>query len=37
MERIYIIEDDENIMNLLKIALEGFGQDEGRKAGPGNL
>ena len=25
MERIYIIEDDENIMNLLKIALEGFG------------
>ena len=25
MERIYIIEDDENIRNLLKIALEGFG------------
>lgn len=30
MERIYIIEDDENIRNLLKIALEGFGyQSEG--------
>ena len=27
MERIYIIEDDENIRNLLKIALEGFGYD----------
>ncbi len=25
MEKIYIIEDDENIRNLLKIALEGFG------------
>lgn len=25
MKRIYIIEDDENIRNLLKIALEGFG------------
>ena len=49
MERIYIIEDDENIMNLLKIALEGFGYaaegfetaeeglDEGGKARPGNL
>lgn len=30
MERIYIIEDDENIRNLLTIALEGFGyQSEG--------
>lgn len=27
MERIYIIEDDENIRNLLKIALEGFGYE----------
>ena len=40
MERIYIIEDDENIRNLLKIALEGFGYAaEGlrpqRKAWPG--
>ena len=25
MDRIYIIEDDENIRNLLQIALEGFG------------
>ncbi len=25
MERIYVIEDDENIRNLLKVALEGFG------------
>ena len=25
MDKIYIIEDDENIRNLLKIALEGFG------------
>ena len=27
MDRIYIIEDDENIRNLLKIALEGFGYE----------
>ena len=27
MERIYVIEDDENIRNLLKIALEGFGYE----------
>ena len=27
MDRIYIIEDDDNIRNLLKIALEGFGYD----------
>ena len=27
MEKIYIIEDDENIRNLLKIALEGFGYE----------
>lgn len=27
MQRIYIIEDDENIRNLLKIALEGFGYE----------
>ena len=27
MERIYIIEDDENIRNLLQIALEGFGYE----------
>lgn len=27
MERIYIIEDDENIRNLLSIALEGFGYE----------
>lgn len=27
MERIYIIEDDENIRDLLKIALEGFGYE----------
>ncbi|MDO5551231.1 MAG: response regulator transcription factor [Lachnospiraceae bacterium] len=27
MERIYIIEDDDNIQNLLKIALEGFGYE----------
>ena len=32
MERIYIIEDDENIMNLLKIALEGFGYAADRKS-----
>ncbi len=32
MEKIYIIEDDENIRNLLKIALEGFGfEAEGLK------
>ena len=27
MDKIYIIEDDENIRNLLKIALEGFGYE----------
>lgn len=27
MERIYVIEDDDNIRNLLKIALEGFGYE----------
>ena len=27
MERIYVIEDDENIRNLLKVALEGFGYE----------
>ena len=27
MDRIYIIEDDDNIRNLLKIALDGFGYD----------
>ena len=27
VERIYVIEDDENIRNLLKIALEGFGYE----------
>ena len=40
MERIYIIEDDENIMNLLKIALEALdmrlkGLKPRRKAWPG--
>ena len=38
MEKIYIIEDDENIRNLLKIALEGFGFEgwsvSGRNARP---
>ena len=29
MEKIYIIEDDENIRNLLKIALEGFSFEAG--------
>lgn len=27
MDRIYVIEDDENIRNLLTIALEGFGYE----------
>ena len=27
MDRIYVIEDDENIRNLLKVALEGFGYE----------
>ena len=27
MDKIYIVEDDENIRNLLKIALEGFGYE----------
>ena len=40
MERIYIIEDDENIINLLKIALEGLdmrrkGLKPRRRAWPG--
>lgn len=27
MERIYVIEDDDNIRDLIKIALEGFGYE----------
>lgn len=38
MDRIYIIEDDENIRNLLKIALEGFGYEaEGFETGEEGL
>ena len=27
MERIYVVEDDDNIRDLIKIALEGFGYE----------